>query len=652
MGMQSENSQQALSQIGRYEVVGEIGRGGMGIVYRAYEPALERDVAIKMLAPDSAHGRDLVARLRREAISAARLRHPNIALLYELGQADGAPYLAMEYVPGVALCELLRAGPLATDRALRIVCQIAEALDYAHSMGIVHRDVKPSNILIGSDDRAVLIDFGLAEIADNSAITADGTVLGTPHYMAPEQADGRGADARSDQYALAAVAYELLTGMPPFHGRSAVAVVFAHIHELAPPAAERQPALPAALNGVLDRALAKAPHERYPSLAAFAADLRAALTAPARPRRRHPYRWWAIAAGGLLALLALLALAFSRSWLDRTAQATGVAGIERSGVPLPRQVLWSRAFRPSGGSTPVLQDDRLILDTLDGTLVALSADTGEIRWQNKRVGSLETIFGTPAAGAGLIFAGSIDQEVLGLSPGSGEPVWRRAVEGAVQQAPALSDDRLIVTTSKGYIYALRAGNGEVIWGRPLELGLQAPTIVAEQILVSTGRSLLSLDITSGTIDWEFQADSTIATQPVLFGKLILVGTERGVLHALDASAGQERWRTQLNGGLRAAPAVGDDTIYVADRTGGVTALSADARRVRWHVKVGAAISATPQLADGKLLFGAANGMFYALDASNGRELARTQLGGSIDSACTLGAGLIYVRADKLYALGS
>jgi eukaryotic-like serine/threonine-protein kinase len=134
--------------------------------------------------------------------------------------------------------------------------------------------------------------------------------------------------------------------------------------------------------------------------------------------------------------------------------------------------------------------------------------------------------------------------------------------------------------------------------------------------------------------------------------LILVGTERGVLHALDAGAGQERWRTQLNGGLRAAPAVGDNTIYVADRTGGVTAISADARQVRWHVDVGAAIAATPQLADGKLLFGAANGIFYALDAADGRELARTQLAGSIDSACLLGPGLIYVRADKIYALGS
>src|SRR5687767_2383457 len=203
--MMSERYQQAWSQLSRYELIAEIGRGGMGVVYRAYEAALDRTIALKVLAPELANQPGFVARLRREAISAARLRHPNIALLYEFGQADDTAFLAMEYLPGRSLRQLLEPGPLPFERALAILDQIGQALDYAHSMGIVHRDVKPSNILVGSRDHAVLIDFGLAEMAESSLLTSDGAVLGTPHYMAPEQADGRGASAQSDQYGLAAV---------------------------------------------------------------------------------------------------------------------------------------------------------------------------------------------------------------------------------------------------------------------------------------------------------------------------------------------------------------------------------------------------------------------------------------------------------------
>jgi serine/threonine protein kinase len=148
--------QHSRSQIGRYEVIAEIGRGGMGVVYRAYEAALDRTIALKVISPELAHQPGFATRLRREAISAARLRHPNIALLYEFDQAEDLAFLAMEYVPGPSLRDLLEAGALAPDRAQNIIAQIGQALEYAHSMGVVHRDVKPSNILIGAGDHAVL----------------------------------------------------------------------------------------------------------------------------------------------------------------------------------------------------------------------------------------------------------------------------------------------------------------------------------------------------------------------------------------------------------------------------------------------------------------------------------------------------------------
>jgi serine/threonine protein kinase/outer membrane protein assembly factor BamB len=648
--MHGERAQPVLPEIGRYEICAELGRGGMGIVYHAYEAALERAVALKVLAPDLAHHPGVVARLRREAISIARLRHPNIALLYELGHAGGAPFLAMEHVPGLSLRQLLELGPLPYERALPILSQIGEALDYAHGMGIVHRDVKPSNILVTPEGHAVLIDFGLAAMAERSLLTADGAVLGTPHYMAPEQADGRGAVASSDQYSLAAVAYEMLTGAPPFEGRGATAVIYAHIHELPPPPGERQPALPAAVNDVLLRALAKAPQERYPSLAAFVADLREALAQPVAPPAPPRSPWRALAAASLAAVVVALAALLLRGASAGTGQPP-VSAEPRSGVSLPQQIVWQRAFRLNGESPPALLEGTLFVDMLDGSLVALSADTGELRWQQHNIGDRQVMFGAPCAGSALVFVGTNDEEVLGLSPASGGLIWRRAVQGVVQQAPVLYRDRLVVATEKGYLYLLQAGNGQVIWGRPLGLGLGAPVPSNEQIFVSTGRLLSALDMSSGTVNWEFEAASTLTTRPAVFGDLLLVGTERGVLYALRQSDGQEQWRAQLSGALNAAPAV-SDAIFVVDRSGGVTALSPDGRQALWHVDVGAAINATPLLADGKLFIGASNGLFFALDAEDGRELARIQLGGSIDAPSALGEGLIYVRADQMYALGS
>jgi serine/threonine-protein kinase len=624
----------------------------MGIVYRAYEPALDRPIALKILAPELAHQPGFVARLRREAISAARLRHPNIALLYEFGQADETTFLAMEYVPGQSLRQLLAAGPLPTERALSILSQIGQALDYAHAMGIVHRDVKPSNILVGPRDHAVLIDFGLAEMAESSLLTADGAVLGTPHYMAPEQADGRGAAARSDQYALAAVAYEMLTGVPPFHGRGATAVVYAHVHEPPTPPNERRPALPSAVNAVLLRALSKNPDERYPSLEAFVDDLRAALAAPVvlhRPRGRRP---WLIGLAGGATLLAALALLLLRSEPGAGQQPARASVAPRTGVPLPRQVVWSQGFRPAGAAAPAFEGETLVVDTLDGAVVALRADTGEVRWRRTRGGGRETVFGAPNVGLGIVFAGSIDEEVYGFSLESGGLIWHTAVQGSVQQAPALDRDRLIVTTDKGYIYVLQAGSGQVIWGRPLAAGLQRPTASGGQIFVGAGRLITALDASSGTTTWEFEAASAITTQPVMSGPVVIVGTERGQLYALRAADGQVLWRARLNGALSAAPAVSPGAIFVVDRAGGLTALTFDGKRVLWQFNAGAAINATPLLADGKLLFGASNGVMFAVDAENGHLLARTQLSGSIDAAPALGAGLIFVRADQVYALGS
>jgi serine/threonine-protein kinase len=666
--MMSERYQQAWSQLSRYELIAEIGRGGMGVVYRAYEPALDRTVALKLLAPDLANQPGFVARLRREAISAARLRHPNIALLYEFGQADDTSFLAMEYVPGCSLRQLLEAGQLPTERALAILDQIGQALDYAHRMGIVHRDVKPSNILVGPDDQAMLIDFGLAEVSESTLLTTDGAVLGTPHYMAPEQAVGRGAEARSDQYGLAAVAYEMLAGAPPFDNRSATAVIHAHIYELPPPPTERRPSLPAAVNAVLLRALAKQPTDRYTSLAEFVAALRAALAplpAPARPTRSRRSLLLGTAGGLAIVVVLLLAALLSRgangiSALGLSPQTAARASLPilqqsqasaRTGVTLPQQVIWSYAPEPNlvGGPAPVALDDMLVVGTLDGQVLGLHAGSGELRWQ---AGGGALLFSAPIVGNGLVFAGSSDGFIQGLSLSSGKTTWQTKVVGVAQQAPTLDGDRLMVTTDKGYIYMLQAGSGQVIWDRPLAQSAQPPTVGAGRIFVSAGPTLFALDASDGAVDWTFQASGAITTRAVIAGDLVVVGTERGLLYGLQIADGQTHLRFQAGGALCAAPAANQNAIYIADQAGGITAIDLANASVLWRFAAGTAITTSPLLAGDKLLFGAGDGMFYALDTRGGAQLARIQLDGSVVSPPALGAGLVFVRADKIYALGS
>jgi serine/threonine-protein kinase len=651
--MQGERYQQ-VAQISRYELIAEIGRGGMGVVYRAYEASLDRTIALKLLAPDLANQPGFVARLRREAISAARLRHPNIALLYEFGQADDTAFLAMEYLPGRSLRQLLESGPLPAERALEILDQIGQALDYAHSMGIVHRDVKPSNMLVGPGDHAMLIDFGLAEVSECSLLTSDGAVLGTPHYMAPEQAAGRGAGAHGDQYALAAVAYEMLTGVPPFHGRSATAVVHAHIYELPPPPTERRPNLPGAVSSVLLRGLAKQPNERYPSLAEFVAALRAALAAPTSvpvPRATTRRRLLLGAVGGLaLAAVALLAALLSQGAGASTTLRENARAATRSGVPLPQQIIWSYAAEPNliGGPAPLAENGTLVIGTLDGQILGVAAENGSIRW---RKGGGQTLFGAPSTGAGMVFVGGVDEYVYGLSLTTGGTVWSHKVTGTALAAPLYDGDRLIVTTDKGNIYMLQSGSGQVIWDRPLAQSSQTPTVGEGRIFVSAGARLFALDARDGAVDWVFDAPSALTTRPLIADDLVVVGSERGLLYALRIADGQLHLRYQASGMLDAAPAAGDGALYVVDQSGAVTAISATSASVLWRFGAGSAITASPLLADGKLLFGAANGMFYALDARGGQQLARIQLGGSVSAPPALGDGLIFVRADKIYALG-
>jgi len=280
------------SQVGPYRIVEPLGRGGMAAVFRAYEPALDRHVALKVLPREFLHDPGFAERFKREAKAIARLEHPNIVPIYayDIDRAEGIPWMALRLVGdpdperrrGGALSQVLRREPLGVERAVEVLRGVADALDYAHGKGIVHRDVKPQNVLLDEAGRVYLADFGIAKILESSgALTATGMITGTPQYMAPEQATGTKVGPAADVYALGIVAYEMFTGRVPFAADTPLAVLMKHVQEplpIPPPGRVPEPLLRAIL-----RCTAKKPEDRWPSAGAFVAALEAGLEARTVP---------------------------------------------------------------------------------------------------------------------------------------------------------------------------------------------------------------------------------------------------------------------------------------------------------------------------------------------------------------------------------
>ena len=264
-------------ELAGYRVEEQLASGGMGVLYRATQLSLGRTVALKVLAPHLSADPEFGERFRREAALQARLEHPNIVTVYETGESEEGLFLAMQFVEGTDLKRLIETGELSPDRALRLLEQVASALDTAHEAGLVHRDVKPQNVLVDGRDRAYLADFGLTKSSGSRGITRTGAYLGSLDYVSPEQVRGDAVTSASDRYAFAAMLYEALAGEVPFGRDTEAALLFAHVSEPPPRLSERRPDLPPTLDDVVARGLAKDPAGRYATATQLVRDAQAAL---------------------------------------------------------------------------------------------------------------------------------------------------------------------------------------------------------------------------------------------------------------------------------------------------------------------------------------------------------------------------------------
>jgi serine/threonine-protein kinase len=316
--------------LGNYQIMEELGRGGMAVVYKAYQQSLNRYVALKVLPPQLGFDQAFVERFQREARAAAGLQHPNIVVVYDVGHEEGIHYIVMEYLEGRTLKAVIDLeSPMPPQRVQGIVSQIGAALDYAHRRGFVHRDVKPANVFVGEGDRVTLTDFGIAKAASEAQqLTRTGMLMGTPEYMSPEQASGAKVDHRTDLYALGVVMYQMVVGQAPFRGTTPHATLHAVIYEAPPPPRQLNPKVTLALEGVVMKAVAKRPVDRFQSGAEMASAFKSAVAGggaaaavpppPKRParteaiapkpeaqpdRKRSPLIWILAAIAGMLVLV-------------------------------------------------------------------------------------------------------------------------------------------------------------------------------------------------------------------------------------------------------------------------------------------------------------------------------------------------------------
>ena len=297
-----------LPKLGRYQLIEKIGKGGMGVVYRAVDPAIGRVVAIKTILTKDSDTEDsqLRARLVRESQAVGRLSHPNIVTVHDIGEEGGTAYIVMEYVDGRTLADVLSEEParLSNTEMVRIVKECATALDYAHGRGVVHRDVKPANVMLQRDGTVKIADFGIAMVSQASALTQKSVTMGSPYYMSPEQWRGERVTGQADQYALAALAYTMLAGRRPFDEDSLPALAAKVLYQDPPAAVSFNPRLNPKADVVFRKALSKAAGKRYSTCAEFAAALRGAVDGTNAPPSAATRKWWMAApASALIAIL-------------------------------------------------------------------------------------------------------------------------------------------------------------------------------------------------------------------------------------------------------------------------------------------------------------------------------------------------------------
>ncbi|MBN9102475.1 MULTISPECIES: PQQ-binding-like beta-propeller repeat protein [unclassified Pseudonocardia] len=672
----------AAEMFGRYRLDAVLGRGGMGEVYRAFDTEKGRHVAVKRLRRDLAADRVFQRLFRNESERTARLAEPHVIPIHDYGEINGQLFLEMRLVDGVDLgTHLTRRGALPPRSAVTVISQVASALDAAHAVGMAHRDVKPSNILVSGLVTGVpfayLVDFGIAHLAPEAGgtvATTRGALLGTLAYMAPERfehvrnADGRPVDhARADIYALACVTYECLTARKPFSGEP-IALMWAHLNSPPPRPSAVLPGLSTALDAVVARGMAKQPAQRHPSAGAFAAALRDAVGDETDPRTGPPTGPVGTAprpttrpmsgprAGGgtappappqprrlsRRALLAgasgLVAVAGAGTLAARLVGPGTSGGTVRWSAPTGGQVL----ARPSAAGTAVFGASN------DGALYAFGAADGSLRW---RFATQAAVGSAPEVLGGVVYLGSDDGHLYAIETTTGIQRWATRLGGIVH-SPRAAGGVVYVGCADAKVYALDVIGGTVRWSAVGGNDMHQVVLAGDTVLVGGSDTYLyALNGVTGERRWRFATKGAVSGASAVAGSTVLTGSTDGHLYALSLTDGTPRW--QVDGvGSAAVPVVLGDTVFVAAAGNALVALDLATGAPRWRFETTGTVQ-TPAVAGETVYAGCADNKLYALDVADGSQRWSVTVGGPVFAA-TAANGAVYAGAgdNRLYAVST
>jgi serine/threonine-protein kinase len=684
----------------------------MAVVFRARDERLHRLVALKVLGPAMAADEDFRRRFIRESRAAAAVEDPHIIPVHEAGEADGVLFIAMRYVPGGDVRTLVRqAGTLPPAQAAAIISPVASALDSAHAAGLVHRDVKPANMLLdvrpGRPDHVYLSDFGLSKGVLSLGLTRSGHFLGTPGYSAPEQIQGRPVDGRADQYALACTAFELLSGAAVFPRDEVIAVMYAHLSEPPPRLTNRRPGTPDAADAVFARALAKEPARRYGSCREFADALRGAFgllpydaaheTGPQldhppaaitplgafSPGDGAPTQSAALAASQPASRKAVLTRRTILGLAAATAAGAAAAGWDLShqtAAPRHHTTTTTAPRRPPGGTPiwtttipnngigwgPVVAGGIIYLGDAGRLtrLYAVRMSDGQTLWHHRGAvqGSLpggsnvaitkETIYS-------LTYNGGRALGVAAYNTRTGATKWVLPADINVGEfnGPIITGGVLYLTDVPGTLYALNPASGRALWTYP-PLAIPGNLVAASNgtaYLTSMEDSTWDSEgslyaIRSGRQVWRFTSRGMNVTVPKTIGDRIFIMTYSGNIYALRTETGREIWHFNV-GTLPVGALLADDMIYISDKNGKIHGLRVSDGKEVWHSPSITASSRKFNLVTGNNTVYVSNdyGDVYAFRANDGTRIWRASIGG-LDSALAINQNTVYVGSDKLYAL--
>ncbi len=643
-------------QLGNYRLRHLLGRGGYADVYLGEHIHLETLAAIKVL--DIHMGSNELADFLREAKTIAHLLHPCIVRVLDFGVERNMPFLVMDYAPNGTLRQRYPKEtclPLLT--IISYVTQVAQALQYAHNRKVIHRDVKPENMLLGINNQVLLSDFGISIIEQNTSILVtqkrlSSSPTGTCYYMAPEQIQGS-AHPASDQYALGVVVYEWLCGSRPFSGEF-FAVMYQHVNVPPPPLREKIPEISPTVEHVVLRALAKDPQQRFATIEDFAKALEQAsqaqksATLPAWPLSKQPvYNPLPVQQTSQAQEPATL-LARSRSeqpvlnpvqqvrqrqedvippaWPRRAPEPPGIIGpVHRS-----RGLFTGKAMLLVGlALIIVVGSAAFLLSTSNKGSNARPAVNTHATASFRATATAAINAYNVATASGIMLGFNAQHTRVNPYERALTPVnvtmlaqaWKANTGGSIGSAPTVANGIVYINSSSGNMYAISAGTGEVLWNKPIgsyDFG-NAPT-VANGVVYMGGfdHKLYALDSETGATLWTAPTGGRIGSSPTLANGVIYIGSDDGTLYAFDAATGKQLWSVPTGSFIRSSPAVANGVVYVGSDDNNLYAIKADTGAILWKVLTGDKIRSSPAIANGVVYVGSEDRKLYAFDAATGK----------------------------------